>query len=143
MSLVQIDWSPDTKKLREFGIAMIVGFAIIGALAHFGVWPFPEPHPAAALGCWIFGALSGVLGLTGTPLALPIYWVWMGIAFVMGNIVSRVMLVLVYYLVFTPMGLLGRLIGRDRLELNTPKSTESYWVPVEYGTDRKRYRRQF
>lgn len=142
MSLVQIDWKPNAKKLREFGIAMIVGFAVIGSLLYYGVFPFGSAYPTAAFVCWAFGVISGGLGLTGSKAALPIYWLWMGIAFVMGSIISRIILVAVFFLVFTPMGLLGRLLGRDKLILRKPQK-ESYWVPVNHPSDKKRYLRQF
>lgn len=43
---------------------------------------------------------------------------------------SRLILVLVYYLVFTPSGLLMRLVGRDPLRRKWKKK-ESYWIPRE------------
>ena len=140
MSLVHIDWRPDRRGLRKFGVAMLIGFGLMGLSFWFG-WPLAASQ-AVVLALWGFGAVAGLLGLSGTAAALPIYWLWMGIAFVTGSIMGRVTLGLAYYLVFTPMGLLGRLLGRDRLALRRP-STESYWHDLRHDTSPPRYERQF
>ena len=142
MSLVSINWQPGKKELKSFGWAMLVGFALIGGVLHLGWFPFKTAHPTAALVCWSFGTISGVLGLAGTRAVLPIYWAWMGIAFVMGNIISRILLALVYYLVVTPIGLLMRCTGRDLLHLKR-QAEDTYWVDVTYRTDKNAYERQF
>jgi hypothetical protein len=137
MSLVRINWRPDSTELRKFGLAMLVGFGLIGTLFHFGL-----NRTEVALVCWIFGAVAGVLGLTGWKAALPLYWTWMGIAFVLGNIMSRVVLTLFYYGMITPMGLCRRLAGRDRLKLRKP-ATSTYWIDVALRTDPNQLDHQF
>ena len=137
MSMVKINWRPDASELRKFGVAMIAGFGIIGSVF---LW---RGHTGAAIGCYGFGATAGLLGLTGAKIALPVYWAWMSVAFVLGNIMSRVLLALVYYGVFTPTGLIRRAIGRDPLRLKRPDK-DSYWVDMEQaGSDPKSYEKQF
>ena len=101
MALVKIDWKPGPGELRKFGIAMLVGFGLVGILFYFGLFPAREPHPGVGLGCWIFGAVCGLLGLTGTKAALPVYWGWMGVALVVGTALSFILLAVVYYGLFT------------------------------------------
>lgn len=136
MSMVRINWHPSASELRKFGVAMLVGFGLIGGLF------FWKRMPAAATVCWIFGAVAGVLGLTGTKVAMGIYVPWMGVALVMGNIVSRVLLAVIYYAVFTPMGLVRRLLGHDRLQLRR-RQQDTYWLDAPDVTDPARYERQF
>jgi len=140
MSLVRIDWHPAPRALRSFGLTLIAGFGVIGAAFWFG-WPL-EAHRGLALGLWIGGGAGGLLGLTGTPAALPLYWAWMGFAFVAGSVMSRVVLALFYYLIVTPVGLAMRLIGRDKLALRRRQAT-SYWVDLELPDDPSRFERQF
>lgn len=138
MALVRIDWKPSAAKLRSFGVSLIVGFAILGAL----VW-FWWQSQTVAIYMWSIGGGIGVLGLTGTVIALPFYWIWMGIALVMGTIVSTLIMTLLYFLLFTPMGLIGRLIGRNKLNLKK-QNVDSYWVDLAPpATDPERYERQF
>lgn len=136
MSLVRINWKPGPSELRKFGIAMLVGFAIVGAILRFG---FHKPD--AALGAWIFGAVAGALGLTGMPIALPVYWAWMGVGFVAGNVMSRLLLGIFFYGMITPMGLVMRLFGRDKLQLRRTAAS-TYWqrVPPHAPND---FERQF
>ena len=136
MSMVQINWKPDSTELRKFGVSMIVGFAIIGGVLYW------REHVSIAYGCFAFGALSGLLGLTGTRVAMPIYVAWMGVAFVMGNIVSRLLLAMLYYGMFTPMGLAMRLGGRDTLQLKRA-DVSSYWNDIPEPQRENQYERQF
>ncbi len=137
MSLVQINWKPGATDLRKFGVAMIVGFGIIGLLTQF-----VGHKPVAAYGCYGFGAAAGALGLTGTRLALPVYWAWMGVAFVMGNIMSRVLLAVFYFGMITPMGRAMRLRGRDKLRLRK-RDVPTYWCDLPPPADPASYERQF
>ena len=137
MSLVAINWKPNARELRLFGVTMLIGCGLIGV-----VFQFVFKVQNVALFWYIFGGVVGLLGLTGTKVAMPGYWAWMGVAFVMGNIMSRVIIALVFYLVVTPMGLVRRLFGHDDLHLRKTKS-DSYWSDVQHVADRSRYERQF
>jgi hypothetical protein len=143
MSLVKLNWHPNPRELRMFGGVFMGGFVVIGLVKWF--WPFERvftKNPTA--GMWLvgIGIVVGLIGLTGTRLALPFYWVWLGIAWVMGNIISRVIITAIYYLVFTPLRLLGSLIGRDRLALKR-RETQSYWSDISLPAEAEKYERQF
>jgi hypothetical protein len=143
MSFVSINWKPDARELRKFGWAMLFGFGLIGLALRAWPWHWPFPRaPRAATVCWVFGAVAGLLGLTATRAALPIYFAWMGVAFVMGNIVSRIVVAGVYFLVITPMGLAMRLMGRDKLQLRR-RDVPTYWIVRAPKTGNEDYERQF
>ena len=130
MSLVKLNWKPTPKQLRQFGVIFLTGFLIIGLVKYF--WPFSwglTKDTTFGLIAMAIGAVGGGLALTGTKAGLPLYYFWMGIAFVMGNIMSRVIVVLIYYGVVTPLGLVARLVGRDRLNLKKG-NTETYWHDI-------------
>ena len=93
------------------------------------------------LRCVRVGTVFGIAGLTGTAIAHPFYFAWMGVAFVIGNIMSRVIMVLVYFLVVTPIGLLMRMTGRDRLRLKKTKE-DTYWTDAPH-CNKDSYHRQF
>lgn len=133
---VDIDWRPSPPKLRSFGVSMIIGFALIAA-----VFEWIVGSRTGALVCLGIGGGVGVLGLTGTVIALPLYWMWMSVAFVLGNIISRVIVTAFYYGMFLPFGLVIRLIGRDRLQLRGGQ--QSYWHDMPKTPERSRYERQF
>jgi len=138
MSLVRINWRPDASALRKFGMTMLIGFGVIGL-----IFQFYYHKPVTAMACCAFGGFAGALGLTGTKLALPLYLTWMAVGFVMGNIISRLVLMIVFYGLITPMGLCMRLIGRDRLALKRDVQKKSYWRNLDDTADARNYERQF
>lgn len=143
MSFVKLNWHPKAKDLRSFGGIFLGGFVVIGLIKYF--WPFERVFTQnKTVGVWFIGigVVVGAIGLTGTKLALPFYWIWLGIAWLLGNIMSRVVVAALYYLLFTPMRVLNNLVGRDKLQLKRPE-TESYWLPISLPTEPEKYERQF
>jgi hypothetical protein len=91
---------------------------------------------AAALGL-------GSLGLV-KPRAVRLVFVgWMVVAFPVGWAVSHVVLGLAFYGVFTPVGLVFRLVGRDALGRRRHPAQESYWAPKPAASGAASYFRQF
>lgn len=136
MTLIKINWNPNCKDLRKFGVTVLVGFLLIGGLIFL-------KNSKAAYWTWAIGIAIGGTGLTGLKIALPFYWVWMGIAFVTGNIMSRVLMGMIFVVVVTPLALLMKLIRRDRLNLRRSDKS-SYWSEIKpHGTTHKSYERQF
>ena len=143
MPFVQLNWKPNRKELRQFGAIFMGGFVLIGLVKY--LWPFEWLiDKNETLGAWLIGIgiVVGAIGLTGSRLALPLYWAWLGIAFVLGNIMSRVIITLIYFLIFTPMRFLGFLAGRDKLQLKKPR-TSSYWSDISLPKEIEKYERQF
>ncbi len=137
MSIVDISWRPDARALRKFGVVVIVGLALIGIAFQFWL-----DEVSVAYGLYITAAVLGLPALTGTVIALPGYWLWMGFAFVMGNIMGRVLLTAIYFLMFAPIGLVRRMLGNDKLSLRRPP-VDSYWNDMEGEGESTRYERQF
>lgn len=112
------------KELRKFGITMAIALGIIGCLV---LWRSKPAWP------YLLG-ISGVFLIFGLilPRALrPIEWGWMKLAYILGIIVSHILVTLTFFLVITPMGCIIRLIGKDLLNLKFDKKAESYWIPVD------------
>lgn len=137
MAMVQIDWRPDGPALRSFGRTVIIGSLLIAAV----MWWLKDWYLAAKI-LGGAGLVIGGLALTGTKIAMPGYWLWMGVGFVMGNIVSRIVLGIVYYLVLTPISLLMRLVGRDRL-VRHGSDRATHWVDVDPARTADDPQRQF
>ncbi len=81
----------------------------------------------------IFAGIALVLTLIGLfiPVAARAFHrFWMGVAGVLGYINSRIILSLLYYGVFAPVGLARRLMGRDPLQ-RRGSAKSSYWVTRE------------
>ena len=110
--------------LRKFGL--LVGGVFIG-LGLLFLWRDKTWY-------WILLAVGTPLVLLGAifPRSLKyVYIVWMGLAFCLGLVVSTILLTLFFYLVFTPMGLLARLAGKDFLSRKLEPARDSYWIRRE------------
>jgi hypothetical protein len=136
--MLKIDWDPEPRKLREFGLTMIIGSALLGGLLYW------KDHHTAAYWVWGVGAVLGFLGYEAPPpMALPFYRLWMGIGFVIGSVTSRIMLTVIFFAVITPVALIFKLMKRDTLRLRRAPDGESYWVNHPRITDKNYYRHLF
>ena len=107
------------KDLRSFGVTIgIILFAICLILFYYDNLLY---QIIAYCGAGFF-----VLGLIIPTLLKPIYILWMTFAVILGWVMTRVILSLVFYFIMTPIGLLTKLIGEDFLALKRKKS-DSYW----------------
>src|SRR5712691_8962300 len=68
---------------------------------------------------------------------------WIGFSLLIGWVVTRVILTIVFFLVVTPLGLLQRLAGRSPLELHFRTAIQSYWQPRKKLFAPADYRNQF
>jgi len=109
----------DKKELRSFGITIGIILLIISAIL------FYYDKSSHQIIAYIGGGFIG-LGIIIPILLKPIYILWMTFAIVLGWVMTRVILSLVFYLIMTPIGLLTRLLGEDFLALKKSNS-ESYW----------------
>ena len=76
-----------------------------------------------------FSSIGSILIILGaiTPVILkPIYKIWMAFAVVIGWIMTRIILSVLFFSIITIIGIFTRLIGKDFLNLKS-KNKESYW----------------
>ena len=128
--------APSEKTLRQFaGLCLI----IFGGLGGWRMWQRDLDSPALALVA--VGGLIGVAGLIRPSSIRLVFTGWMMAAFPIGWVVSRVVLGLLFYGVFTPVALVFRLAGRDALHRRRKPKT-SYWTTKPHPADPASYLRQ-
>ena len=148
MPLVDINWDPNSRQLRLFaavGAAMMTGIATWVFLRHGFLW-MTLAEPTARIVATVLWAVSAafVVCCAAVPkVILPVYIVLTVVALPIGYVLSMVMMLVVYYGIFTPIGLVFRLIGRDSLHRRFDPQSETYWVSRHTVTDVRRYFRQF
>ena len=126
----------DKQNLRKFGITMGVAFLIIALLVFWKRRAFPLS--LSYISCAFF-----VLAIT-LPGSLRFFYIfWMKLAFVLSWINTRIILVLLFYLLFTPISLVMKLCGSDLLERKIEKSRESYWHKKEPKAGKDHYEKLF
>jgi hypothetical protein len=123
--------------VRKFGITIGVILLII---AGFLFWKEKESFQILLT----FGITFCILGIAIPFILKPIYWVWMIFATILGWIMTRVILSLLFYIIFTPIGLILRFFGKQFLELRWDKSKQSYWhFKTNEHLKKENYEKQF
>lgn len=73
-----------------------------------------------------------------------IYDYWMLFAKALGWVNTRILLSLMYFVIFTPFRIISVVIGKDMLDRKIEKDKDSYWQRREVKIFKKElYRRQF
>ena len=125
------------RDLRNFGLTVGGVFLLLGIL-------FLLRHRSGYSAFLGAGAVLIAFGLIWPRALKTIYIGWMALAFTLGFLMSNVILVLVFFLLVTPIGLLARLFQKDFLLRKWDKPAGSYWIPC--GKEIKTaegYERQF
>lgn len=118
------------KELREFGLTIGIILVILGGLL---LWRHRPAYPYFLTVGGLFIAFGLIL-----PKALkPLQIAWMALGLVLGFFVSRIILMILFYAVITPIGLLTRLLGKDILDERIDKSKTSYWHRRQDGKKEK------
>ena len=123
-------------ELRKFGITLGVFFALISGL----FFCRSKPNYIYLLD---LAAFFLFFGLFFPVLLKPIQKIWMAFALILGSIMTRVILSILFYLVITPISLLSRLSGKNFLDLKFDKSVSSYWISRKAPFDKANYENQF
>ena len=129
---------PQRGELRKFGVVMAVVLALIGGYLWYRDAVGPDQ---VVLGVSV--AFLAV-GLVLPVLLTPIYFPWMWLARILAFINTHLLLGLVFYTLFTFIGLAMRLCGRDPLDRKLAPDQDSYWQRRELPLlPREHYLRQF
>jgi hypothetical protein len=124
--------------LRRFGLTVGGAFGLL-ALASWWRGHVLPPCVFAVL-----GVLLVVPGLVAPAALGPVQRVWMGAAALLGEVNSRIILTVFFYLVIAPVGFVLRHLVRDPLDRSLDDGKASTWIRRErQPLDRARYEQQF
>ena len=77
------------------------------------------------------------------PLRRPLYGAWMSLVYPIGWVISHVILIAIYFFVFTPTAWILRLAGSDPMQRQMDRGAISYWVRHHQPYEPLRYFKQF
>ncbi len=139
MALLEIQWNPSPRELKQFAALWFpAACAVLGALVSLrggSLW--------AAACIWGCGAAVSAIGLLRPQAIRPLYVGLLCLTYPIGWVVSHVLLALIFFGMFAPLGLFLRFWGRDPLQRSFDREAASYWTPRPLGRDPKSYFRQF
>ena len=90
----------------------------------------------------LLSAIFLVLTVLKAEALLPLNKMWMRFGFLLGMIVSPIVLGLIFFCLFTPIALAMRLSGRDELRLKI-KNKSSYWIERSERIQSDSFKKQF
>lgn len=131
--------SSTEKEIKSF--SRVVG----GAVVLLGGITFYMTRSPYARYMFITGGVVMLLGVYVPGVLRPLQRAWMTGAVLLGWVMTRVILGVLFFAVLTPISLFMRVFGMPLMEDGGRKhNSTSYWKPRERGvTSRERYEQQF
>ena len=138
MRWTDLPLQPADRALRQFALLCLIVF---GALA---VWQAAaHQRMVVAVGMALIAVAVGAVGMIAPRAIRLVYVGWMVAAFPLAWLISRLSLVLAFYLVVTPLAVCSRIVRRDPLALRPADKKESFWARLDSTTKVARYFRQY
>ncbi len=100
------------KQASDTGMAMVMILLIIAMLTEKDLF-------------LIMAILSLITNMTIPMIFYPVAVIWLGISHLLGTVVSKIILTLVFFILVMPVGLLRKIIGKDDLKLKEFKKSSS------------------
>ena len=109
---------------RSFGIVFFIVFFLIS------IFPLID---SGEIRIWslIISFIFLILGLLNSILLTPLNKAWIKFGILLGNVISPLVLGIIFFLVVFPTGFLMRMIKKNFLGLNFDKNLKSYWINKE------------
>ena len=105
---------------RSFGLLFFVVFFLIG------IWPLFKENDYR-LWSLIISIIFLVLGLLDSKLLNPLNNVWVKFGEILGKIIAPIVMMIVFFIVLTPLSFIVKLFIKDLLNLKFVKNN-SYWI---------------
>ena len=105
---------------KNFGIVFFVVFLVIAL--------FPLINEGSLI-IWslIISFIFLILALLNSKLLYPLNKIWFNFGTYLGKIFSPIIMIIIFFVVVTPIGLIMRILKKDILNLNF-NNKKSYWI---------------
>ena len=113
---------------KSFGIVFFTVFLIIA------IWPLLNGYE---IRYWslIISIVFLILGILNSEILTPLNKIWFKIGILLGNVISPIVMSIIFFLVVTPTALIMKILGKDLLNLK--KNTKnSYWIKKQNQNSR-------
>tara|TARA_B100000586_G_scaffold132368_1_gene95732 strand:- start:55 stop:444 length:390 start_codon:yes stop_codon:yes gene_type:complete len=113
---------------KSFGIVFFTVFLIIA------IWPLLNGY---GIRYWslIISIVFLILGILNSKILTPFNKIWFKIGILLGNVISPIVMSIIFFLVVTPTSFIMKILGKDLLNLK--KNTKnSYWIKKQNQNSR-------
>ena len=121
---------------RGFGWVFSAVFAIITAYVFY---------KSGKLLYWTLAVavVFALITIIKPALLKPLNVLWFKFGILLGHIIAPLAMMIIFFLVITPIGFLMRLFGKDSLRLKRNPDQDSYWVPRSQENTESSMKNQF
>ena len=107
--------------VKSFGILFFLVFLIIG------FWP-KISGDEIRLWSIIISIIFLVLGLINSKVLVPLNRYWIKLGELLGKIIAPIVMLIIYFVIVTPIALLLKIFQKDILKIKFDKKLNSYWI---------------
>ena len=118
---------------KSFGIVFFFVFLIVGI---YPILKGNEPHYWSI----IISVIFLILGLLNSIYLTPLNKLWFKFGILLGQIISPIVMGVVFFIVVTPIALIMKILNKDVLNLNK-NNKKTYWI--EYKNKSSKMKNQF
>ena len=106
---------------KSFGLLFFLVLSIIG------LWPLSNGNMPNYI-IILIGLVFLVLALKNSNFLTPLNKSWIKFGELLGKVLAPLVMLIVYFVVLTPLSFLIRIFGKDLLKLKFLKENNSYWT---------------
>ena len=106
---------------RSFGIIFFFVFLVVA------FWPLINEEQVR-IWSLVVSIIFLILGLMNSKMLYPLNKLWFKFGILLGNVISPIVMGIVFFLVVTPIGFIMKILGKDLLRKKIDKSKNSYWI---------------
>ena len=132
--MIEINWQPTDRQLRQFGVTCLVALPILGWIWGGGA--------GIIVTLAVLGLLLAFAGMIAPVVLKPVFLAITILVAPIGLVMGEVAMLLIYFGVFLPFGLVFRIAKRDSLQLKFDKNRDSYWQAKRQPANIASYYRQ-
>ena len=139
--MIEFNWNPTTRQLRQFGLVALIALPLFGWL--LAVQFFAGREATVILTAAAVGVLCCAVAQLRPAWIKPLFIGLNLIAWPFGMVLAEVVLMVTFFVVFAPIGLVMRVIRRDALQRRLDRSAKSYWQAKPASRGPESYFQQF
>jgi len=111
---------------KSFGIVFSIFFGLVTVYVFY-----KSAHISLVL--VFLSIIFLILGLINSKILTPFNILWFKFGIILSKLISPIIMMLIFFIVVTPLALLAKLVKKDFLELDEQKNKKriSYWIEKE------------
>jgi Saxitoxin biosynthesis operon protein SxtJ len=110
------------RQLRSFSFLVGTVFVVLG------LWPFIIRGQSMRLWALILAGLLIIPGAVWPTALKPVYRVWMTVGHTLGWVNTRIILAVIFYVIFAPVAIVMRLLRNDPLRRKLDPTADTYRI---------------